>query len=148
MSMKDIQKAVDAAVSSQTKEGDNPYWPNLNILARLTEEQGEIGRELNHLSGFKPKKPDEKPTTLGSEIGDAIFTLTCLANSNKIDLDVEVQKAIDKCYGRDKDRFKGGVERVITHINGMALEQAIVLKPGDALTINGTELKIIPKEVA
>jgi NTP pyrophosphatase (non-canonical NTP hydrolase) len=106
MSMKDIQQAVDVAVSSQTKEGHNPYWPNLNIYARLGEEQGEIGRELNHLSGVKPKKPDEKPTTLGGEIGDAIFTLTCLANSNGIDLDVEVQKAIDKCYGRDKDRFR------------------------------------------
>jgi len=43
---------------------------------------------------------------LGDEIGDIIFALICLANSQGIDLD-EVWKGImDKCYVRDKDRFE------------------------------------------
>lgn len=82
------------------------YWEPFVIYARLGEESGEISRELNHLHGPKKRKPEEKEGSLSEEIGDAIFTLTCLANSHSIDLVESLRLAIAKCDGRDRNRFK------------------------------------------
>lgn len=100
--MKDIQKQVDQWIS-QYKIG---YFKPLEILARLTEETGELAREVNHLFGPKKKKPSEETQELGDEIGDIIFTLACLANSLNIDLDTHFKRVMDKYYGRDKNRWK------------------------------------------
>ena len=43
---------------------------------------------------------------LEGEIADVVFTLTCLANSLKLDIDKGFAKVMDKCYGRDKDRWE------------------------------------------
>ena len=40
------------------------------------------------------------------EIADIIFTLCCLANSHNIDLDKAFERVMDKCYGRDKERYE------------------------------------------
>ena len=50
--MKDMQKEVDAYIG-QFKEG---YFSPLAMMARLTEEMGELAREVNHYYGEKPKK--------------------------------------------------------------------------------------------
>ncbi len=57
--MDEMQKEVDAYIS-QFKEG---YFSPLAMLARLTEELGELAREVNHYFGEKPKKPTEKEKT-------------------------------------------------------------------------------------
>jgi len=75
-------------------------------MAALTEEVGEVARLLNHMYGSKPKKAEEAAQELGSEIVDVIFAAMCLANKHGIDLDAEFDKKMDKCYGRDKDRFE------------------------------------------
>ncbi len=102
MSLKDIQKQVDDWVQQYKV----PYWPVFEQLARLTEEVGELARELNHRYGSKPKKSTEAVKELEDEIGDIIFTLAALANSQGLDLDAAFQRVMDKCYGRDKDRFE------------------------------------------
>ena len=51
-SMKELQQEVDAYIS-QFKEG---YFTPLAMTARLTEELGELAREVNHYYGEKPKK--------------------------------------------------------------------------------------------
>ena len=56
MSLKDAQAQVDAWIS-QFEEG---YWPPLSNLARLTEEVGELAREMNHRFGHKIKKADDE----------------------------------------------------------------------------------------
>ena len=84
---------------------EEPYWPPLSQLAALSEEVGEVARLLNHLYGSKPKKQEEARQELGGEIVDVIFAAMCLANAHGIDLDAEFEKKMDKCYGRDKDRF-------------------------------------------
>ena len=53
--MKDMQKEVDAYIG-QFKEG---YFSPLAMMARLTEEMGELAREVNHYYGEKPKKTTE-----------------------------------------------------------------------------------------
>lgn len=102
MALKDIQKQVDQWVSQYKV----PYWQPHEILVRLMEEVGEVAREINHLYGPKKKKTTESVGELGVEIADVIFTLCCLANSKKIDLDEVFKRVMDKCYGRDKDRYE------------------------------------------
>lgn len=102
MSLKDAQKQVDEW-ASQFK---TPYWQPHETLARLTEETGELAREINHRWGPKKKKSTEELASLEDEIGDILFTLCCIANPLKMDLDQCFQRAIDKCWGRDKDRYE------------------------------------------
>ena len=99
--MRKYQKQVD----DWFKQEGWQYWHPLSQLARITEENGELARVINHLHGEKPKKTSEKEQELEEEIGDAIYVLICLANSQKIDLDRAVQKSIDKVAKRDKNRY-------------------------------------------
>lgn len=99
--LKDAQKQIDG----WAQQFEQPYWAPLSQFAALTEEVGEVGRLLNHLYGSKPKKGTESEQELGGEIMDVLFAAICLANSHGIDLDAEFVKKMDKCYGRDKDRF-------------------------------------------
>ncbi|HLR65118.1 MAG TPA: nucleotide pyrophosphohydrolase [Pseudogracilibacillus sp.] len=98
---KEIQERVHDYIS-QYKEG---YFSPLALMARLTEEVGELAREVNHVYGEKPKKESEEHVTIEEEIGDIIFVLTCLSNSLDIDLSKAFQTTIDKYSTRDKDRW-------------------------------------------
>ena len=100
--MKKYQKEVDDWIS-QYKLG---YFKPLEILARLTEEVGEVARELNHMFGPKKKKPTEEIADLEMELGDVIYTVICLANSLDIDLDRAFEKVMNKINTRDKDRWE------------------------------------------
>ena len=102
MELKEVQKEVDDWMS-QLKIG---YWSPHEILARVTEEVGGLAREINHEFGPKKKKSNEDTKNLGDEIGDIIFALACLANSQNIDLDESFGRVMDKCYVRDKNRYK------------------------------------------
>ena len=102
MSLKDIQKQVD----EWAQQFKIPYWTPHEILARLTEETGELAREINHIYGPKKKKSTEDLKEMEDEIADIIFTLCCLANSKNINLDEAFNRVMDKCYGRDKDRYE------------------------------------------
>src|SRR3989344_2927621 len=102
MPLKEIQKQTDIFTSQFTPQ----YWQPLEILTRLTEETGELAREVNHRWGPKRKKSTEDVKELGDEIGDILFTLACLANSQKINLDEAFQRVMDKAYGRDNNRFE------------------------------------------
>lgn len=100
--MKDIQKEVDDWVR-QYKIG---YFKPLEILARLTEETGELAREINHHFGPKKKKNTEETKDMEEEIADIIFTLTCLANSLNLDMDRGFKSVMNKVYNRDKNRWE------------------------------------------
>jgi NTP pyrophosphatase (non-canonical NTP hydrolase) len=102
MSLKEAQKDVDR----WTGQFKPQYWPPLEQFARLVEEVGELGRELNHRFGSKKKKSTEKDKELGDEMADIVFTLACIANGQDIDLDKAWQKNIAKHYGRDNQRFQ------------------------------------------
>ncbi|MBU2103485.1 nucleotide pyrophosphohydrolase [Patescibacteria group bacterium] len=100
--LKDAQKQID----DWAQGFKDPYWPPLAQLAALTEEVGEVARLVNHMYGPKQKKAEEAAQELGEEIVDVLFAAMCLANRHGIDLDAEFVKKMDKCYGRDKDRFE------------------------------------------
>ncbi|WP_082234008.1 nucleotide pyrophosphohydrolase [Halobacillus massiliensis] len=100
-STQEIQERVDRYIS-QFKEG---YFSPLSLQARLTEEVGEMAREINHLYGEKPKKSTEKEKALEEELGDVIFVLTCFANSLNIDLSDAFERSMSKIEVRDKNRW-------------------------------------------
>ena len=61
MSLAENQRRVDAWIS-QFEEG---YFHPLTNLARLTEEVGELAREINHRFGQKTKKRHEPEGDVG-----------------------------------------------------------------------------------
>ncbi|MEK5442079.1 MazG nucleotide pyrophosphohydrolase domain-containing protein [Fredinandcohnia sp. FSL W7-1320] len=99
--MKQLQEEVDEYIS-QFKEG---YFSPLALLARLTEELGELAREVNHYYGEKPKKDTETEKSMAEETGDMLFVLICLANSLNIDLEDAHNTVMNKFNTRDKDRW-------------------------------------------
>ena len=101
MAFREAQTTVDEWIR-QYKEG---YFPPLTILARLTEEVGELAREVNHRFGEKRKKPGEADGDLALELGDILFVVICLANSQEIDLDQTFAAVMTKIRTRDADRW-------------------------------------------
>lgn len=97
----DIQQEVDAYIS-QFKEG---YFSPLSLMARMSEEVGELAREVNHLYGEKPKKPTEADSSIEMELGDILFIMSCFANSLNIDLTEAHNKVMNKFRTRDADRW-------------------------------------------
>jgi len=101
MGIKESQEAVD----KWTANFEPQYWKPHEILARLTEEVGELAREINHLYGPKKKKDTEEISSLEDELGDVLYTIICLANSRGISLDNAIKRVLDKYKIRDKDRY-------------------------------------------
>jgi len=99
--MQEMQDEVDRYIK-QFKEG---YFSPLAMMARLTEELGELAREINHYYGEKPKKKTEKENTVEEELGDLLFVIICLANSLGIDLTTSFDRVMHKFNTRDKDRW-------------------------------------------
>ena len=101
MSFTEAQRDVDAWIA-QFREG---YFPPLPMLARLTEEVGELARALMHHYGGKKPKPGEDMGDVAAEIADAMFVLVCLANSLGIDLDEAFGQMMEKIRERDAERW-------------------------------------------
>ena len=75
------------------------YWSDLSQYVRLVEEVGELGRELNHRLGDKPRRDKDLPGSVMDELGDVFFIVILLANYLGIDLDRALTATLDK-YAR------------------------------------------------
>lgn len=101
MSLADCQQRVDQWIS-RFEEG---YFHPLTNMARLSEEVGELAREVNHRFGQKPKKKDEAQGDLAMEMADILFVLICMANREKIDLQDAFDRMMTKVDQRDTARW-------------------------------------------
>lgn len=101
LSIRDIQHRVDAWIS----QWDDGYWSPHANLARLTEEVGELAREINDVHGPKRKKPDEADGRIADELADILFVVVTLANSLEIDLQDAFEAVMAKYDIRDADRW-------------------------------------------
>lgn len=109
MSLAECQNRVDAWIS-QYEEG---YFAPLTNMARLSEEVGELAREINHRYGQKTKKADEPDGDMAMEIADILFVLICIANREGIDLQDAFDRMMTKVEHRDAHRWtrrSGGTE--------------------------------------
>lgn len=96
------QQRVDAWIS-QFEAG---YFDPLTNMARLSEEVGELAREVNHRFGQKTKKADEAEGDLAMEMADVLFVIICMANREGIDLDNAFDRMMAKVEHRDDSRWK------------------------------------------
>ena len=113
MSLSEAQRRVHEWIS-RYEEG---YFHPLTNLARLTEEVGELAREINHRFGQKTKKQEEPDADLAMEMADILFVLICMANREGIDLQTAFGRMMEKVESRDSERWTrraggaGGVAR-------------------------------------
>lgn len=96
---------MQAAVHEWISQWDEGYWSPLANLARLTEEVGELARELNHTHGEKPKKSSEPDGEIASELADIMFVVVTIANSLDIDLESAFREVMKKYKMRDAGRW-------------------------------------------
>jgi NTP pyrophosphatase (non-canonical NTP hydrolase) len=79
------------------------YWSPLSQYARLAEEVGELGRELNFRFGDKPRTAKDESGSIMDELGDVFFIVILLANYLGIDLASALNGTLDK-YARRSER--------------------------------------------
>jgi len=99
--MKNLQQEIDLYI----KGFEEGYFPPMELLARLSEELGELSREVQHVYGVKKKKPDEAIRSLEEETGDLLFVLVCFANSQGISLEKALTSVLAKYKERDANRW-------------------------------------------
>lgn len=99
--VKQLQREVDEYIS-QFQEG---YFTPLEMIARLTEELGELAREVSHVYGPKKKKSSEAEASISEEMGDLLFVLITMANSLDIDLADAHDGVLAKFQSRDVNRW-------------------------------------------
>ena len=92
-----IQEYVDAWIK---RRGD--YWSPLSQYARLAEEVGELGRELNFQFGDKPRAAKDAAGSIADELGDVLFIVILLANYLGIDLASALGTTLEKYESRGK----------------------------------------------
>jgi NTP pyrophosphatase (non-canonical NTP hydrolase) len=99
--LRELQDEVHAYIS-QFKEG---YFSPMELMARMTEEVGELAREVSHEYGPKKKKKDEAEGSIELELGDILYVAICFANSLGIDLTEAHEKVMNKFRTRDANRW-------------------------------------------
>ena len=99
--LQELQEEVDTYING-FEEG---YFPPMELLARLTEELGELSREIQHVHGMKKKKSEEAVRSLEEETGDLFFVLVCFANSQGISLEKALTTVVEKFKVRDANRW-------------------------------------------
>jgi len=99
MTLSGAQKLVDQWVKTYGVR----YFSELTNMAILTEEVGELARQMARTYGDQSFKQGETPN-LGDEMADVLWVLLCLANQTGIDLEEELRRNIEKKTSRDKTR--------------------------------------------
>ncbi|MDE7356245.1 MAG: nucleotide pyrophosphohydrolase [Rikenellaceae bacterium] len=105
MTIKEMQMLVDGWI---TKEGVRYFDPLTNML-QLTEEVGELARVVSRTYGEQSFKEGER-RSLGDELADVLWVVTCLANQCGVDLEAELIAGLDKRNSRDRDRHKNNAK--------------------------------------
>lgn len=100
LTFSDASARVDAYIS-QFREG---YFSPLLMLARLTEETGEVARVIAHQHGKTPK-PGEDEGDLELELADLLFVMLCMANERGLSLERGFERMMHKVGTRDAGRW-------------------------------------------
>ena len=98
MTLDQMQDQVDAWIQEH-----GGYWDRFQILARLTEELGEMAGALQRVEGLRPRETD---VDLASEVGDLLFTLAAFANKTDLRLSTCIESVLEKYTARDSRAWK------------------------------------------
>jgi NTP pyrophosphatase (non-canonical NTP hydrolase) len=127
---------VDIAEFQQwTRESDEETgWDALTtpqLLAHLTEEIGEVARAVNRLCGYAEGEEQALLTAnLGTELLDALWFLTKLANRFDIDLDHEMAAFIERMMTK-RHAYHGNLVRAMRHLDREVAAARDMLNPCD-----------------
>jgi len=100
MDIKEAQKKVDDMIQQY-----GGYWEPLSMMARITEEVGELARALNIKHGGKRSKGEGDGREIEDEIADVLFTTLAIANREGIDLDKEFLRKIRDSHDKIKEVY-------------------------------------------
>lgn len=103
MSLRGLQSAIDQWIKQ-----NGGYWDEMSLLARLTEEVGELAREYNHQFGAKKKKATETTSSVEDELADVLWLILCMANQQNVDMEAAFERVMTKLQVRDANRFTSG----------------------------------------
>jgi NTP pyrophosphatase (non-canonical NTP hydrolase) len=98
MTLDELQQTVDQWIRVH-----GGYWDRFQILARLTEELGEVAAVLQRQAGLRPRKED---VDLAGEVGDLLFTLAAFANANGLRLSECMKSIMEKYDSRDSQAWQ------------------------------------------
>lgn len=98
MEIKEAQKKADELINEY-----GGYWQPLSMMARLTEEVGELARAMNIKYGGKKAKSGDDGRDIEKELIDVLFTILAISNSEDVDLEKEFVEKIEK----DHNKLKG-----------------------------------------
>ena len=98
MTTAELQSEVDKWIGN-----NGGYWEPFQILARLTEELGEVASALQRSHGLRPHETD---VDLAGEVGDLLFTVAAFANVNRIDLAAALRTTLTKYDERDSKAWQ------------------------------------------
>ena len=73
-------------------------------MVLLTEEVGELARIIARKYGEQSFKDSDKEKSMEDEMADILFVLICLANQTGVDLNVALEKNLEKKTIRDNTR--------------------------------------------
>ena len=104
MNLGEMQAAVDAWI----KTHGGGYWGKFEILARMTEELGEVASALQRSEGLRPRKTE---IDLAGEVGDLLFTIAAFANVHGIRLDQAMEQTMLKYTRRDAQAWMTSQEQ-------------------------------------
>ncbi|SDB87430.1 nucleotide pyrophosphohydrolase [Williamwhitmania taraxaci] len=100
MDFEEYQKMVDAWIKAYGVR----YFSELTNMALLTEEVGELARLMARTYGDQSFKKDDEKGSIGDELADVFFVLTCIANQTGVDLTEAISRNFEKKTLRDADR--------------------------------------------
>jgi NTP pyrophosphatase (non-canonical NTP hydrolase) len=95
MRIQSLQQEIDQWVRAH-----GGYWSELSLLARLSEEVGELARVYNTRFGGKPVKPGEQVGDLEGELADVLWIVLCMANQQGVDLEAALERVMHKVRAR------------------------------------------------
>lgn len=100
--MKLIQEKVDDWI----KKYGVRYFNELTNMALLSEEVGEVAKIMAQMFGEQNSKKIFSKEDLADELADVLFVIACIANQTGINLDIALEKNIEKKTNRDFNRHK------------------------------------------
>lgn len=97
MTLKEAQRKVKEFVERNMMEAS----PEIRALD-LISEVGEVSKEIIRMTDYGRKRPESRKE-LADEMGDAFFSLLCLANTLGIDMEASLDSALAKYNNRIKN---------------------------------------------
>ena len=102
MTISEAQQRVDEWIETYGVR----YFSELNNMAQLTEEVGEVARIISRKYGEQSSKKGEETGSLDDELADVLWVVICLANQTGIDLDKAFERNLKKKTARDAERHR------------------------------------------